>query len=180
MRKSRFTDEQMVAILRESDRTSVAEAAKKHKVSEQTIYVWRKHFAGLAPADVKRLKALELENAKLKRLLAERDLRGRSDARGESPKMVSPRGRREQVGFLRDRGLSQRRACGLLHVPRSTLGYRLRQPEKDAAVLVAMNRLSGQYPRYGYRRIRIFLRREGLAMPISPQARRFGMPRPQA
>ena len=67
MRKSRFTDEQIVAILRECDRTSVAEAAKKHKVSEQTIYVWRKHFAGLAPADVKRLKALELENAKLKR-----------------------------------------------------------------------------------------------------------------
>jgi len=74
MRKSRFTDEQIVAILRESDRTSVAEAAKRNKVSEQTIYVWRKHFAGLAPADVKRLKALELENAKLKRLLAEREL----------------------------------------------------------------------------------------------------------
>ena len=74
MRKSRFSDEQIVAILREADRTSVAEAAKKHKVSEQTLYVWRKHFAGLAPADVKRLKALELENAKLKRLLAERDL----------------------------------------------------------------------------------------------------------
>jgi putative transposase len=69
MRKSRFSDEQIVAILREADRTSVAEAAKKHKVSEQTLYVWRKHFAGLAPADVKRLKALELENAKLKRLL---------------------------------------------------------------------------------------------------------------
>jgi putative transposase len=44
------------------------------QVSEQTLYVWRKHFAGLAPADVKRLEALELDNAKLKRLLAERDL----------------------------------------------------------------------------------------------------------
>ena len=74
MRKSRFSDEQIVAILREVDRTSVAEAAKKHKVSDQTIYVWRKHFAGMAPADVERLKALESENAKLKRLLAERDL----------------------------------------------------------------------------------------------------------
>lgn len=74
MRKSRFGDEQMVAILREADRTSVAEAAKKARISEQTLYVWRKHFAGLAPPDVKRLKALELENAKLKRLLAERVL----------------------------------------------------------------------------------------------------------
>src|SRR4030095_8946293 len=74
MRKSRFSDEQIVAMLREADRTSVAEAAKKNKVSEQTIYIWRKHFAGLPPSDVKRLKALELENAKLKRLLAERDL----------------------------------------------------------------------------------------------------------
>jgi putative transposase len=64
----------MVAILREADRTTVAEAAKKHKLSEQTIYAWRKHFGELAPSDVKRLKALEAENARLKKLLAERDL----------------------------------------------------------------------------------------------------------
>lgn len=74
IRKSRFTDERMVAVLREADRTSVAEAAKKNRVSEQTVYAWRKHFEDLEPRNIKRLKAREVENDKLKRLLAERDL----------------------------------------------------------------------------------------------------------
>jgi putative transposase len=68
---SRFTEQQMVTILREADRATVAEAAKKHKVSEPTIYAWRKHFGRMESADVKRLKALEQENARLKKLLAE-------------------------------------------------------------------------------------------------------------
>ena len=78
--------------------------------------------------------------------------------------MVSPQARREQVALLCQGGLSKRRACGLLGLARSGLSYALRQPGKDAPVLDAMRRLSSQYPRYGYRRIRIFLNREGLTM----------------
>ncbi|MBS1212840.1 MAG: transposase family protein [Proteobacteria bacterium] len=74
MNKSRFAEEQMVAIPREADRSSVAEVAQKNKVSEQTVYKWRKRLCGLAPADFKRLKSLETQNARLKKLLAERDL----------------------------------------------------------------------------------------------------------
>ena len=74
MKKGRFNEEQMVAILREADKTPVPEVAKKYKVSEQTIYVWRKRFGELQPADVKRLRQLEVENARLKKLVAERDL----------------------------------------------------------------------------------------------------------
>ncbi len=73
MKKSKFSDEQMVQILREADRTDdVAGTAKKHGISDQTIYAWRKRFGTMTPDDTRRLKALEGENAKLKKLLADR------------------------------------------------------------------------------------------------------------
>lgn len=74
MKKSRYDDEQIVRILRETDQDTIGNVAKRHGVSEASIYVWQKKFSGMNVDDVKRLKSLESENARLKKLLAERDL----------------------------------------------------------------------------------------------------------
>jgi putative transposase len=80
--------------------------------------------------------------------------------------MVSVPARREQVALAERRGLSRRRACTLIQVGRSALGYRSRRAAKDGPALARMRELSAQYPRYGYRRIGIFLARDG--HPMSP------------
>jgi putative transposase len=72
MRKSRFTEEQIIAILAEQERgLTTAEVCRKHNVSPATFYKWKARFGGLDVSDARRLKGLEAENAKLKRLLAD-------------------------------------------------------------------------------------------------------------
>jgi putative transposase len=78
--------------------------------------------------------------------------------------VVSVPARRSQVVYATGRGLSQRRACTLMGVARSALAYRPMKAEQDAPVLARMAELSAQYPRYGYRRIAIFLARDGHRM----------------
>ena len=74
MKKGRYSDEQIVRILREADRDTVPEVAKRHGVSEASIYAWRKRFGEMVSDDVKRLKALEAENVRLKKLVADQAL----------------------------------------------------------------------------------------------------------
>ena len=78
--------------------------------------------------------------------------------------MVSSQARREQVALACERGHSERRACELMDIARSGLGYRSVRAERDAPTLEAMRELAARYPRYGYRRIRVFLRRQGHPM----------------
>jgi len=74
VKRNRFTDEQIVTALRDAEATTVVAAARKHGVAEQSIYRWRQRFAGMEVSDVRELKRLKDENARLKKLLAERDL----------------------------------------------------------------------------------------------------------
>lgn len=72
MKKSKFTESQIVAILKEGDAgVAVADIVRKHGISAATYYNWKSKYAGVAVSELKRLRELETENAKLKRMYAE-------------------------------------------------------------------------------------------------------------
>ena len=72
MKRSRFSEEQIIGILKEGEAgAKTSELARKHGVSEATLYNWKSKYGGLEVSEARRLKALESENAKLKRLLAD-------------------------------------------------------------------------------------------------------------
>jgi len=73
MRK-RYTEEQIVKILQEGQAGKINEVCRKHGISEQTFFNWRNKFAGVGVQEIRRMRALETENTRLKRILAERDL----------------------------------------------------------------------------------------------------------
>ena len=76
MKMSWFTNEQIVKVLREAEKgdETIGAACRRHGITEQTFYRWGRRFGAMGPADVKRLRELESENARLKRLMADRDL----------------------------------------------------------------------------------------------------------
>lgn len=75
MKKSRFTEAQVAFVLRQAEEgTAIGEVCRKAGISEATFYAWRKKYAGLMPSEMKRLRLLEDENTKLKRLVADLSL----------------------------------------------------------------------------------------------------------
>lgn len=171
MKRSKFTEEQIIAILREQEAgAKTAEVCRRHGISGATFYAWKAKFGGMEPSEAKRLKALEDENAKLKRPLAERMLDieplsaigPRTMARALKY-LLSKNGdaRRQAVAHL-ERGyeMRERRACSLIGADRSSVRYRPRRPD-DAALRAALHGAAETHRRFGYRRLHVILRRDG-------------------
>jgi putative transposase len=166
-RRRRHTPEQVIRKLREADRllgegVAVPEVAKELEVSEQTLHRWRLQYGGLKAEDAKRLKELERENAKLKRIVADQLLEIDAWKEIGRGKLVSPSRRRAAVAMLSERlGVSERRACRITGQHRSTQRHRSPAHDRDDALRDELRRLSRAHPRWGYRRAWASLREQG-------------------
>jgi putative transposase len=93
MKRARFTEERIIAVLKEHEAAAkTADLARRHGISEATIYNWRAKFGGMDVSEAKRLKALEEENAKLKKLLAEQMLDAAAIREHHGRRLALPRG----------------------------------------------------------------------------------------
>nr|WP_132003799.1 IS3 family transposase [Camelimonas lactis] len=162
MKRTRFSEEQIIAILKEHEAgIPVAELCRKHGVSDASIYKWKARFGGMEVSGAKRLRALEDENSRLKRMLADAmlDNVALKDLLGKE--VVTPATRRQAVGHLtQQHGMSERRACKATGFSRMSMRYQA-QRRDDGVLRTRMKELAHERRRFGYRRLHVLLRREG-------------------
>jgi hypothetical protein len=162
MKAGRCTKAQIITMLREAEtgQLTIEALCRKHAIGEATFYHWRTKYGGLEPSDAVRLKDGARENARRKKLLAERDLEIEV-MKDVNAKKVSASRRRQQAQFAIQRGLSSRRACALFQVARSTLQYQSQLHVRDAALRQQLQAIAQRHPRYGARRAWALVRADG-------------------
>ncbi|AWL97878.1 MULTISPECIES: IS3 family transposase [Bradyrhizobium] len=162
MKRSRFSEEQIIGILKEHEAgVSVADLCRKHGVSDASIYKWKAKFGGMEVSEAKRLKTLEDENTRLKRLLADSMLDNAALKDPLGKEVVTPAAKRKAVAHLvAAHGMSERRACKAIGCCRMTMRYRTTRAD-EAGVRQRMKAIAQERRRFGYRRLHVLLKREG-------------------
>ena len=172
MKRSRFTEEQIIGILREQEAgIPVADLCRKHGLSSPTFYKWKAKYGGMDVSEARRLKALEDENAKLKRMLADSmvDNVALKDLLGK--KVVTPAAHRAAAAHLQSAyAMSERRACRVLGVDRTSVRYQATRAD-DGALRDRLKALAQERRRFGYRRLHVMLRRPAYCQPRQHQFR---------
>ncbi|MEG8018615.1 MULTISPECIES: IS3 family transposase [unclassified Sphingomonas] len=164
MKRKQFSEEQIIGILKEAEAGAVVtDLCRRHGMSSATYYAWKAKFGGLEVSDAKRLRALEEENARLKRLLADTmlDNAGLKDLLSKNGDACREA---EAVAHLQTAlGMSERRACAVVGADRKSMRYRSCRGD-DGDLRSRLRELAQQRRRFGYRRLHILLRRDGITI----------------
>ncbi|RYY28772.1 MAG: IS3 family transposase [Sphingomonadales bacterium] len=167
MKRKQFSEEQIIGILKEAEAGAVVtDLCRRHGMSSATYYASKAKFGGLEVSDARRLRALEEENARLKRLLADTMLDNAGLKDLLSKKLVTLAAKREAVAHLQTTlGMSERRACAVVGADRTSMRYRsCRADDGDLRSRSRLRELAQQRRRFGYRRLHILLRRDGITI----------------
>jgi putative transposase len=167
MKRHRHTPEQIVRKLGEGDRLlnegrDLTEVLRHLEVSESSWNRWRTQYGGMKANEAKRLRELESENARLKKLLAEAEL-DKAMLKELAWKLLTAERRRRAVVVLVDRfGVSERGACWVVGQHRSTQRLAPRpRPAEEEKVRRRLRQIARQHPRWGWKTAHTILRREG-------------------
>src|SRR5690606_17999969 len=148
MRKSRYTEEQIVNALKQADAgMKVEDICRKLGITPTTFYRWKAKFGGMEVNEARRLKQLEEENRRLEQLVANQALDIQMLKAVVRKKMVKPAAGRQAVGYLlRTFGVSERRACRVIGLCRSSYRYEPRR-EEPMELLQELRQIASERPR---------------------------------
>ncbi|HYF02275.1 MAG TPA: IS3 family transposase [Patescibacteria group bacterium] len=151
MKKSRFTESQIVAILKQHEAgVTVADLCREHGITNATFYNWKAKYGGMDASQLKRIRELEEENSKLKRMYAELSLVHHALKDAIEKKSYKPERRREVAcHMIQEHGVSIRQACKAVELPRTTLMYK-RKPKDDDMIIEQLTKLTEQHPSIGF------------------------------
>ncbi|MFH7109549.1 IS3 family transposase [Achromobacter xylosoxidans] len=162
MKRSRFTEEQITYALRLADSgTPVVDVCRQLGVSEATFYTWKKKYADFGVSELRKLKQLEDENARLRRIVADLTLDKQILQEVGAKKSLKAAKRRELAAWIHERfQISVQRACALALLQRSTW-YAKSHARDQSALRQRIRDIALSRPRFGYRRVLVMLQREG-------------------
>ncbi|HMV59334.1 MAG TPA: IS3 family transposase [Nitrospira sp.] len=159
MKTSRFSDSQIIAVLKQAEAGSpVPELCREHGISSATFYKWRSKFGGMDASLMARLKELEDENRRLKKMYAEERLKAEIVQEALPKKVVKPSCRREMAQRAVEQGVSIRLACLAFGISQTCYRYQAKQTAENAEIADHLIRLTHNQRNWGFGLCFLYLR----------------------
>ncbi|MEQ1966088.1 IS3 family transposase [Xenorhabdus nematophila] len=160
MKKSRFTDSQILAILKQAEAgTPVPELCREHGISNASFYKWRAKYGGMDASLMTRLKELEEENRRLKKMYTEERLKAEIIQEAMNKKVVKPAQRRQMAkNAVEQKSISIRRACRIFRVSESRYHYKARFSSENQQIADWLLTITAQQRNWGFGLCYLYLR----------------------